>query len=148
MLILRHPGTSLKDKLGATGVCPNPGPTPVDPNPNDTHNISLQSYNITSAYTHRHMLEDPRPHIRCLQETSLTGAQMHQLTSLLKHRGYRTQFANTDPEAVRPLREELWRNLNMVHIILPLSLGSLIASKPMGAANFWLLPCLMVRSWS
>ena len=47
--------------------------------------------------------EISQSHIRCLQETSLAGETLHQLTSLLKHRGLRYQFTNTDPEAVRPL---------------------------------------------
>ena len=38
-----------------------------------------------------------------MQETSLTGDQRRQLTSLLHQAGHRFQFTSNDPEAVRPV---------------------------------------------
>ena len=62
----------------------------------------IHSYNTTSLFQHRELLQEPGAHLRCPQETSLTGTQRGQVVQFLQAQGFRFNLTNLDPEQVRP----------------------------------------------
>ena len=64
--------------------------------------LHIHSYNTTSLFRHMDLLQEPGPHLRRLQETSLTGAQCVQVVKFLQEQGFRYNLTGLDPEQVRP----------------------------------------------